>query len=130
MNTLEVIRSLYPHDVVDVQAGIETLLAKYHFGDPNPVRLTHQDAILITYGDAIQDPAATPLDTLGRFANEFLGDAISAIHLLPCFPYTSDDGFSVTDYYQIDPSLGDWNDVQRIGRRYELMFDAVVNHIS
>lgn len=130
MNTLEAIQSLYPHDAEAVLAGIDDLLAKYRVEAPRSTKLSERDAILITYGDAFHDQSGTPLDCLRRFAVEQLGDAISAIHLLPCFPYTSDDGFSVQDYYRIDPDLGTWDDVQRIGQSYELMFDAVVNHIS
>ena len=59
-----------------------------------------------------------------------LADAVSGVHILPCFPYSSDDGFSVIDYQQIDPALGDWADVARLGGRYRLMFDFVANHIS
>jgi sucrose phosphorylase len=130
MNSLEVIRSLYPNDVQKVQAGCEQLLAKYRGSTPGPGPLSEKDVIMITYGDAFHDDHGTPLDCLRRFATEQLGDAISAIHLLPCFPFTSDDGFSVQDYYRIDPDLGDWDDVKRIGESYDLMFDAVVNHIS
>lgn len=59
-----------------------------------------------------------------------MGDAISTVHILPMFPYTSDDGFSVVDYKEIDPGLGDWEDVKKLAADYHLMFDAVINHIS
>ncbi|MGQ9491807.1 MAG: alpha-amylase family glycosyl hydrolase, partial [Anaerolineae bacterium] len=52
------------------------------------------------------------------------------MHILPCFPYSLDDGFSVIDYRQVDPALGDWDDVAAIGRDYHLMFDFVANHVS
>jgi sucrose phosphorylase len=67
---------------------------------------------------------------LAGFLDVELADSISGVHILPCFPYSSDDGFSVIDYLQIDPALGDWEDVARLGRRYRLMFDFVANHIS
>ncbi|NUQ36912.1 MAG: DUF3459 domain-containing protein [Caldilineales bacterium] len=92
--------------------------------------LTQSDAILITYGDQISEPRRPPLQTLTDFLDAELAGAISGVHLLPCFPYSSDDGFSVIDYMQIDPALGDWADVARLGRRYRLMFDFVANHIS
>jgi sucrose phosphorylase len=130
MNTREMVQKLYPDHVDQVEAGIESLLSKYDFGSPQRQRLTQRDAIMITYGDAFRDDRGNPLDCLRRFACEQLGDAISAIHLLPCFPYTSDDGFSVQDYFRIDPELGNWNDIEQLGESYELMFDAVVNHIS
>jgi glycosidase len=93
-------------------------------------RLTERDAILITYGDQISEPGRSPLQTLADFAETHLGDAISGLHLLPFYPYSSDDGFSVIDYWQVNPDFGNWEDVTRIQRNFRLMFDAVINHIS
>ncbi len=93
-------------------------------------RLTQRDAILITYGDQFQEPGVPPLRTLHEFLRARLGGAISGVHLLPCFPYTSDDGFSVVDYCQIDSGLGTWEDIAVIAGNYRLMLDAVVNHVS
>ncbi len=92
--------------------------------------LDHRDAILITYGDQFQQEGESPLRTLRRFLLAELGQAISGVHILPCFPYSSDDGFSVIDYYRVDPALGDWQDVADLGQHYRLMFDAVINHVS
>ncbi|MCO8121359.1 alpha-amylase family glycosyl hydrolase [Stieleria sp. TO1_6] len=130
MNTASMIQSLYPEDAHRVESGVQALLTKYQFKVATSQRLSQRDAIMITYGDAFVDDDGPPLDCLRRFAIAQLGDAVSAIHLLPCFPYTSDDGFSVQDYYRINPALGGWDDVQAIGESYQLMFDAVVNHIS
>nr|WP_281362221.1 alpha-amylase family glycosyl hydrolase [Lacticaseibacillus absianus] len=55
---------------------------------------------------------------------------ITDVHILPMFPYTSDDGFAVTDYTTIDPHLGDWQDIATLRRHYRLMFDFVANHVS
>jgi sucrose phosphorylase len=93
-------------------------------------RLGPGDALLITYGDQISGPDATPLRTLGAVFDRHLGGLISGVHILPFYPYTSDDGFSVVDYTQIDPQLGSWEDVALLAQRFRLMFDAVVNHIS
>jgi len=93
-------------------------------------RLTERDAILITYGDQLSEPGPPPLHTLAAFLDDHLRDVISGVHILPCFPYSSDDGFSVIDYRQIDPNLGDWDDVAALGERYRLMFDFVANHVS
>jgi glycosidase len=49
---------------------------------------------------------------------------------LPFFPYSSDDGFSIMDFFEIDPGLGTWNEVAAIGQDFELMLDYVVNHFS
>lgn len=93
-------------------------------------RLTERDAFLITYGDQVSDPGRPPLQTLADFMATHLGDAISGMHVLPFYPYSSDDGFSVIDYRRVDPRLGSWDDVAGIGRSFRLMFDAVINHIS
>ena len=92
--------------------------------------LTERDATLITYGDQFSEPEQPPLQTLADFLDEHLSDAINCVHLLPFFPYSSDDGFSVIDYKRVDPNLGDWDDISRLGQGYRLMFDAVINHIS
>jgi sucrose phosphorylase len=93
-------------------------------------RLRPGDALLITYGDQISALGVAPLRTLGEVLERQLGDLISGVHILPFYPYTSDDGFSVVDYTQIDPQLGSWEDVALLAQRFRLMFDAVVNHIS
>ncbi len=91
---------------------------------------SERDSILITYGDTIVDGAECGLRVLSKFLKEFVRDSIGNVHLLPMYPYTSDDGFSVTDYRQINPELGSWEDVENLSAEYGLMFDAVINHIS
>ncbi|MBN1910559.1 MAG: DUF3459 domain-containing protein [Pirellulales bacterium] len=90
-----------------------------------------RDVVLITYADQVRDTASCPLAALGRFlAQTELYRLLKTIHLLPCFPYSSDDGFSVIDYRQIDPVLGEWSDVRQLGQQYDLMLDLVLNHVS
>jgi glycosidase len=104
-----------------------------HLSDPATKpgeRLSEKDAILITYGDQISEPGKPPLRSLGEFLDQHLQGTISGVHILPFFPYSSDDGFSVIDYTTVNPDLGTWGDVQSMGRSFELMFDAVINHIS
>ena len=97
---------------------------------PSPERVSEKDAILITYGDMVQTAGERPLQTLADFFETHLSGLVSSVHFLPCFPYSSDDGFSVIDYYTVDPALGDWEDVARFGQNFRLMFDDVANHIS
>jgi len=92
--------------------------------------LAEKDTILITYGDQFQEQDKPPLQTLHQVLSQSLGCPVSGVHILPFFPYSSDDGFSVIDYTQVDPALGDWADIERLGQDFQLMFDAVVNHIS
>lgn len=93
-------------------------------------RWDQRDALLITYADSIQAPSEAPLMTLRDFAAKNLGNAFSTIHLLPFFPFSSDDGFSVIDYRQVRPDLGTWADVAALGEDYRLAFDLVLNHCS
>jgi glucosylglycerate phosphorylase len=93
-------------------------------------QLSEVDSVLITYGDQIQDPGKSPLQSLADFLVDYVKDEISAVHILPFYPYSSDDGFSVIDFYQVDPSLGSWDEIVQLRKHFRLMFDAVVNHIS
>ncbi|MCC7372384.1 MAG: DUF3459 domain-containing protein [Chloroflexi bacterium] len=104
-------------------------------------RFTQADALLITYGDTLlpatlpgtspgSEEPRTPLAALRAFAERHLDGVLSTVHILPFFPYSSDYGFSVIDYQQVNPELGSWEDVEALGRRFPLMFDFVVNHVS
>ncbi|MCI0551857.1 MAG: sugar phosphorylase [Anaerolineae bacterium] len=92
--------------------------------------LTEQDSILITYGDQVQTPGQKPLQTLSEFCKQNLAKVVNGIHILPFYPWTSDDGFSVVDYRRVDPLLGDWEDISAMQSHFRLMFDGVINHIS
>lgn len=92
--------------------------------------LNHADAILITYADQVSQAGEPPLQTLTEFCQDWLRGVISSVHLLPFYPSSSDDGFSVIDYRAVDPRLGDWTHIAQLGRHFRLMFDAVINHIS
>ena len=92
--------------------------------------LDERDALLITYGDQFREPGVHPLRTLKSFASRYLEGSLSGMHILPFFPYTSDDGFSISDYGQVNPDLGDWEDVEAISGSFRLMSDLVLNHCS
>lgn len=90
-----------------------------------------QDVALITYGDSLKpNKKKAALANLKKFADKHLLDTFNIIHLLPIFPYTSDDGFSVADYRVVRSDLGDWEDIERLGEHFDLMFDFVMNHCS
>ncbi len=91
---------------------------------------SERDAMLITYGDTIREAGQMPLRALGAFLRKHLGSSVSLVHLLPHFPFSSDDGFSVIDYRKVREDLGDWDDVEALAADYRLVFDAVVNHVS
>lgn len=89
-----------------------------------------QDVMMITYGDSIVDGHEKPLFTLHRFLQTYCKNTINKVHLLPFYPYSSDDGFSVIDYSSVNEALGEWSDIKRLADDYGLMFDLVVNHCS
>jgi glycosidase len=93
-------------------------------------RLSENDVILITYGDQFQANDQRHLQTLSNFLSNSLSDIINWVHILPFYPYSSDDGFSVIDYRQVDSKIGTWDDIGQLAVQFQLMFDAVVNHIS
>ena len=92
--------------------------------------LSQQDIMLITYGNTFQDNGKPGLQVLKTFMDRYVKRAVNDIHILPMYPYTSDDGFSIVNYREINPELGNWNDIHELSTEYELMFDAVINHVS
>ncbi len=92
--------------------------------------ISEKNIYLITYGDSIYEEGKKTIPTLDKFLKEEVGTAITDVHLLPMFEYTSDDGFSVVDYMEIKKELGNWDDIREFSKDYRLMFDFVANHIS
>lgn len=89
-----------------------------------------RNVVLITYGNSILEDGEKPLKTLHKFLKNYVGETMSAVHILPFFPYSSDDGFAVIDYLRVDENLGDWEDIAAIADDYRLMADLVINHCS
>jgi glucosylglycerate phosphorylase len=131
-NFLPYLIDLYrPETAPGVNTRLETLLASYHpLAAPNTRLLDQRDALIITYGDQFRRDGEPPLRTLNTFAGKYLGGVASGLHILPFYPYTSDDGFSVVDYRAVDPALGSWEDVAGLQQNFLLMYDAVINHVS
>ena len=127
--------------VEDTYREIERIMRVHHaYATPelmkaeagfDPVqRFTEQDVVLITYGDLIISENRSPLKTLSDFADLFFHGIITTLHILPFYPYSSDRGFSVTSYDEVDPRMGNWDDIAELKSSFKLMFDGVFNHIS
>jgi len=86
--------------------------------------------ILITYGDMVSTDDEPPLSTLHNFMKEHLSESFTGVHILPFFPYSSDDGFAVIDFREVNPDLGSWKQIEAIARDFTLMVDLVLNHVS
>ncbi len=88
------------------------------------------DIVMITYGDSVIDENERPLVTLNKFLHRYCKNTVNNVHILPFFPYSSDDGFSVIDYSTVNEALGTWDDIEAIAKDYGLMTDLVINHCS
>ncbi|MGT2397107.1 sugar phosphorylase [Enterobacter roggenkampii] len=89
-----------------------------------------KDIVLITYADQFSAKGGEALPVFTRFYNKWLSHSFSHVHLLPFYPWSSDDGFSVIDYHEVAPETGTWRDVAELKQSTSLMFDFVCNHMS
>jgi len=102
----------------------------YHQAKTHTNLWSQTDIVTITYGDSIKTDNELPLVTLHHFLKKHLDDVISTIHILPFYPFSSDDGFSVINYAEVNQSLGDWKNINNIANDFSLMADLVINHCS
>lgn len=96
-------------------------------------RFSETDALLITYGDmlsSVEEDGRPPLARLRRFLERRAAGLFSFVHILPFYPSSSDDGFSVMDHRSVDPKLGTWEDIERLAPTFKGAFDLVLNHGS
>lgn len=129
---------IYDEDSVDeCLKQTRKLLKKYNLTPSRRVIFrevwTHRDIILITYGDMVQPQPGEPVSKLHKL-HEFLvkkiKGLISTVHILPFFPSSSDDGFSIVDYKRVDSRMGGWEDIEAMSKDFRLMADLVMNHTS
>ena len=124
---------LYGDEAIRLLTRFEALVGRYGVGISPPAvqePWDHRSCVLITYADSIKQEGRAPLRALHGFLNERLRGVFSTIHLLPFFPWSSDDGFSVVDFRAVQKEYGSWADVEGIGKDFDLMFDLVLNHCS
>lgn len=124
-----------PLPVGELAETLLTTIGLYQDADiteplPHSNHWDEEDVIMITYGDSVIRESEHPLKTLDLFLHTYCRNTINKVHILPFFPYSSDDGFSVIDYSSVNESLGDWRDIESLAKDYGLMFDLVINHCS
>lgn len=130
---LQYLNLIYPDNSVSIIfSELKNIIELYKVNKQKALKynLTNKDIMLITYGDQVKENDIKPLKVLNKFCNKYISNVINCIHILPFYPYSSDDGFSVIDYKKVDSKLGNWKDIEEIGTNFKIMFDAVINHIS
>lgn len=97
---------------------------------PSQSFLTEKDALVESYGDTLKSGCRHPLEVLHTFMKKYTKGDVTNIKLCPHYPFTSDDGYSVSDYYGVNPDMGDWDDVLALSRDFGLLVELVLNHTS
>ncbi|MBA4386306.1 MAG: sucrose phosphorylase, partial [Anaerolinea sp.] len=82
--------------------------------------------MLITYANTVGKDLCALNDVLDRYFKDVFG----GIHILPFFPSSGDRGFAVINYDSVSPEFGTWDDIDRLGEKYYLMADFMLNHVS
>ncbi|HSR68430.1 MAG TPA: sugar phosphorylase [Acidobacteriota bacterium] len=129
---LRLLSQLYPTQTARrTLSQLLSLVERFRAPGGLPPCWEEKDVVLISYGGGLADGGRPGLQVLDDFvAGEGLHELFSTLHILPFFPSSSDDGFSVIDYRSVASDLGDWDDIARIRSRLHLMFDLVLNHCS
>ena len=92
--------------------------------------VNQRTCLIITYADAVRAPSEPSLAVVGRFLEARVGKVVTHLHILPFYPSSSDDGFSVIHFRTVDPQFGQWSHLQVLSQSYDLVFDMVLNHVS
>ncbi len=130
------LRHLYPNHVDELSADIhQRTLARRsarqaQSRDAYDPPWSQDDAWLITYPDQFQEPGRRPLEVLAERFRDDLSGMFNGVHVLPFYPWSSDDGYSIIDYESVAPEYGSWADIETLARQGRLMVDAVINHMS
>jgi len=88
-----------------------------------------EHAQLITYVDRF---GGENIANLHQYLRTNLSEEFQGLHLLPFFyPFDGKDaGYDPVDNRVVDDRLGDWEDIEALGKDFDLMVDMIVNHIS
>lgn len=126
----ELLDKLYPRESIYVSNEIMNIIEGKKEKTDVKLKWDESDVVLITYADVVNQSGEKPLKTFKKLQQKYISETFSHIHFLPFFPYSSDDGFSVIDYYEINPDVGDWDLVEEVSKNNRLMIDFVCNHMS
>ena len=130
------LESIYTYREPETLMHLAERLAQRVGGGPSNRSESHQSkwtektCLLITYADSIKAEGKSPLCSLSEFISEYIEDEINTIHILPFYPSSSDDGFSVIDHTVVHDKFGDWSQIASLSKNKVIMADVVLNHGS
>ncbi|MCK4540273.1 sugar phosphorylase, partial [Candidatus Parcubacteria bacterium] len=132
---LKKIEKLYPKQSKEVYGKLRDIIEDFKKRNPSKARdsrplFNEKDVILICYADHVQEKGVKTFKTMRKFLRGYVNEIINKIHFLPFYPWSSDDGFSVKDYYKVNGQYGGWEDLKSVAKDFGLMFDCVANHMS
>lgn len=70
-------------------------------------------AMLITYPNRL----GNNLHELNQILENKFMNVFGAIHILPFYPSSGDDGFAPITYDQVDDQFGSWTDIESLGKK-------------
>ncbi len=131
---IEKLEFLYPKRGEEINKKLQHILTAFSKEFKAPKKsiplYSEKDAVLICYADHVYEENKKTFQTMHTFLNKYVKGSIPKVHFLPFYPYSSDDGFSVINYYKVKDEFGSWDDVRAIATDFDLMYDFVCNHIS
>ncbi len=132
---LKKLKKLYPEQANEVYEKLQNIIEDFKKRNPSKARdsqplFSEKDVIFICYADHIQEKGVKTFKTMRKFLRKYANGIINKVHFLPFYPWSSDDGFSVKDYYKVSKPYGNWKDLRPIAKDFGLMFDCVANHMS
>ena len=122
---------LYGKEAINTTENLCNLIKKWKGKIERKRKFWNQsDSILITYASPFETSEGDGISLLEKFLDNYVTNSISTIHILPFYPSTSDGGFSVVNFREVDTSHGNWKNIKSISENYRMAFDCVINHAS
>ena len=109
---------MYPGDVAEALLVRIERMRTVERENARQERWSASDIMLIAYPDAFCGGDDSPLANLRNVLRDILSEHISIVHLLPFYPYTSDDGFRYRTIAKCDRPMARGPTLQHSVNRY------------
>ena len=128
-----ILRLLYGgEDAEYIEAWLAERLT--HFNPPPARSIDQGDVLLMVDPHQFSSEGEVGLTVLQRVLDDLPDGLFSGLHLLPFYAGisagSSTDTLAVTDLLAVDPALGGWDDIRRLGERFTLAMDVPLNGLS